>query len=78
VRVNPVAGFLAVTVAPGTTAPFGSVTVPVKSAALDWAQKSQTRRKTSPLPHAKNFPAMAEILKILLSLIFLLKLANFL
>ena len=31
VRVSPVASLFSVTVAPGTTAPLGSVTVPVRS-----------------------------------------------
>jgi hypothetical protein len=55
VRVSPVAGFRAVTVAPATTAPFGSVTVPFKSDAFDWA-KTVKALKNAIITADKNLP----------------------
>jgi hypothetical protein len=65
VREIPVAEFRAVTVAPETTAPFGSTTVPRKSAALTCAcEKIGLTLKIITIAGSKMPKAMLEILKL--------------
>jgi hypothetical protein len=68
VCVTPVASFVAVTVAPGTTAPFASVTVPVMLEVLVWAATAAANNAPSSKQQSvRMVRAMASFLLTLVS-----------
>ena len=62
VRITPVLTFLTCTVAPGTAAPDGSVTVPEMTPFVAWAFNSVGRRTNWPASH-RQIPIYEKILR---------------